>query len=255
MLPLAACVGQKDDLEPNIQDNPEETTGESLGSQFYRRVLALDFTATWCQYCPNMQDALEEAQTARPDRFVELSLHLLDEMSPEESEALATLFGVSGIPQMVFDWDVSTKFNQPELARFTKYADEAVKQEACGLAAHASIVNSQVELDVRVKPVQEGPCTVLAAIAEDGIVAYQTGYGDNYVNKAVIRSFLGGGLSGKPLSALKDGEGTVRFTAPAPASQENLYLVVFVLQDGKAVNVIRLGMNDTKDYEYEKDLE
>jgi len=254
MLPLTGCVGQKDDPEESQEDIvlPDDTP-PTTGTRFYRRVLALDFTASWCQYCPNMQEALEEAQAARPGRIVEMALHHLDDMSPAEDDALVALFKIPGYPYMVLDWDASHKFNEQSSIRFTTYVDQVLSsdQEVCGLAARSAQFGDQLYLEVKVKPASEQPCEVVAALLEDGIVASQAGYGEYYANKAVIRSFLGNGIAGTPVTEYSEGEGTVLFTAPAASALQRL--VVFVLQGGKAVNVVALGLNEQKDYEYEKD--
>ena len=248
-----ACVGQKDDPEPEVLPDGEEVSGETTGTRFFRRVLALDFTGSWCQYCPGMQDALTEAQAARPGRLVEIALHQHDEMEPSVAEALVSKFSISGFPHAVLDWDASTKFNQSESARFTSYVDKAMKGKACGLAAESSTASGGLKLTVRVKPVGTASCTVMAALVEDGIISTQTGYGENYVNKAVLRSLLGGGLNGTALGELKDGEGEVQINAAVPERPDKHRIVVFVLQNGVAVNAVGMDLNDKKEYEYEKD--
>ena len=55
---------------------------------FFRRVLALGFTATWCQYCPNMSEAIAEASAQRPGRVIPLAVHYMDELSTSEAAPL-----------------------------------------------------------------------------------------------------------------------------------------------------------------------
>ena len=104
-----ACVGQKEDpeeepgpVDPGTVVDPG--TGSEEGTRPFHRILALEFTASWCQYCPNMAAALSEAMVARPGRIVDMAVHQYDEVSPAEADAIVTLFKASGFPQMVFDW-------------------------------------------------------------------------------------------------------------------------------------------------------
>lgn len=257
LLACFSCVGQKEDPDyvyPDDVTDPEPG-GEAEGSRFFHRVLALEFTATWCQYCPNMTEALEQARKARPGRIQEIAVHYSDEMSSVTSDGVVAHYKVSSFPTVILDLDPETRFNRQDAAIFTAYIDKHGEDEACGLALESSFKEGVLNLSVKVKAAGEGEYSVGAAVVEDGIVADQTGIGPGYVNNAVLRSFLGdGGLDGTSAGKLKEGEETtVKFSTAFDGPEPRSRLVVFVIKDGKVSNTSVCALNDEKAYEYEAD--
>ena len=255
-LALCACVGQKDDPEPDpvdpptpVDPTPPDPTPES--TVFFHRVLALEFTATWCQHCPHMAEAIEDALKERPGRIVTLAVHHWDDLEAEESDALVSAFGVEEYPTLFMDWNKKSVSTQADVSFITSYIDKVLETETCGIAAEASVTDGTLTVNARVKSVAEGNYSMVLANVEDGIlVEYQQGYGENYTCNDVLRGFLDGGIEGKSLGTLApEAEGTVTFTSPAP---ESGHLALIVFSGGKVVNAIELKLNESKDYEYEK---
>lgn len=256
MLPFWACVGQKEDPEPDPDPiGPEKPTGQEEGSVFFHRVLALGFTATWCQYCPDMATALSEAARERPGRVVTLAVHYADELSPAEADKLVETFGIYGYPSLVFDYDRGTSCSGRPAETLMAYVDQAVEKEACGLAAESVTEDGALRVMVTVKAVRPASYSLCAALAEDGIqVANQAGYGPGYTCNAVLRGYLAPGIDGVSLGELQAGEeGQAQFSMAAPEAPENKYLVLYVLEDGVAVNALRLGLDEKTGYTYEKE--
>lgn len=256
LFPLFSCVGQKEDPEefdPGITDNTDEPRGEDAGTVFYRRVLALGFTATWCQYCPNMSLAIEDASALRPGRIIPLAVHYMDELSTAEAAPLSSAFSVTDYPSLVLDLDPSTLFGGQDPARIVEYLDKALQEHPCGISVKSEVEGGILKLEVYVKAVKEASYTAVAAWAQDNIgVAYQAGYGPDYSCKAVLRGFLEPGTGGCALGSLEEGdEGMVVFSSAVP-DIDNPYLVVYILEAGKVVNALRLGTNETVEFEYEK---
>lgn len=253
---FVACVGQKEDpeeFEPLPSGIDDEPGGAEEGTVFFRRVLALGFTATWCQYCPNMSEAIAEASAQRPGRVIPLAVHYMDELSTSEAAPLSSAFSVTDYPSLLFDLDGATLFGGQDASRIVEYVDNALKEPSCGVSAKSEVKDGVLTLEVYVKAVKEASYTAVAAWAEDNIsVAQQAGYGPGYRCQAVLRGFLAPGTDGRALSPLKEGdEGMVVFQAAVP-SLEKPYLVVYILEAGKVQNAIRLGTNETVQFEYEK---
>lgn len=254
LLPVLSCVGQKEDpeeFEPSTEDSG--SYGEAEGTVFYHRILALGFTATWCQYCPNMSEAIAEASAQRPGRIIPLAVHYMDELSPEESDALNSAFSVPDYPTLFYDMDPSTQNGGKDASAIVAYVDQAIKTPPPGLSAKADEEDGTLTLELKVKAVKDATYTVAAAWAQDNVsVANQAGYGPGYRCQAVLRGYLAPGTGGKVLAPLKEGEeGTVSFTGAVPAFEEP-YLVVYIMEAGIAVNAIRLKSGETLDYAYEK---
>ena len=257
MLACFSCIGQKEDpdyIYPEDVTDPEPG-GQAEGSRFFHRVLALEFTATWCQYCPNMAEALEDARKERPGRIQEIAVHYIDEMSSATSEGVVARYSVSAFPTVILDLDPSTSFTRQEASLFMDYVDNALKLEACGLAAESTLKDGLLSLSVKLKAAEEGTYSVGVAVVEDGITANQIGAGPGYVNNAVLRQFLGdGGLDGTPAGSLKkDEEATVSFNGSFSGPEDHTRLVIFAIQDGKVSNTIICTLNEQKGYEYETD--
>ena len=242
-----SCVGQKDDPEPIPDPTPEEEGGEAEGSRFFHRVLALEFTGTWCQYCPNMSSALEDAKLFRPGRIVDIAVHCYDEFSPACSDDYAEAFNVYAFPTMVFDMDANTTFNRSDSSIMVSYVDDTVGQNACGLA----MSHEDGTLTVKVKAVQSGLYRLVVAIVEDGLVADQVGYGPNYVNKSVLRELLVSDITGDSLGAMSiKEEKIVTFEAELTDNQR---FVAYVLKDGVSQNALSCKPNESIPYSYEKE--
>ena len=257
LLACFSCVGQKEDPDYVYPEDivEPEPGGEAEGSRFFHRVLALEFTATWCQYCPNMTEALEKARKERPGRILDIAVHYSDEMSSVASDGLVNRYKVSAFPTVILDLDPATRFNRQDPEIFTDYVDGTAESEACGLALESVLKDGVLSLTVKVSAAAEGEYSVGAALVEDGIVADQTGAGPGYVNNAVLRGFLGdGGPDGTPAGKLKKGEETtVKFSQAFDGPQARTRLVVFAIKDGKVSNTSVCALDDNKAYEYEAD--
>lgn len=69
-----------------------------------RRILAEQFTGTWCPYCPGSSGALEraEAQLGKENLIV-LAYHSGDRFATSETEARVSEYRISGFPTVVFN--------------------------------------------------------------------------------------------------------------------------------------------------------
>ena len=259
---LWACVGQKDDPEPEPEPEPEPVVvpeEPAEGSRFFQRVLALEFTATWCQYCPNMADAIVEAQSARPGRVIELAIHYQDELEAPESAAIVTDYKVSSFPAVVLDWNLSSKFTQQQSARIVSYVDALLEKdiEAPGVALKSVVEEGVMTVTTSMKAVADGTFSLVTALVEDGVtVAFQAGAGNNYTCNSVFRCFIGSGREGVKSPALKAGEEFITaFTMEAPEPAGRMRLVAWVLQEGKALNVASASVNSEIKYTYEEETD
>lgn len=256
-----ACVGQKDDPEedpgPDGPGTEDPRVSADEGTRPFHRVLALEFTATWCQYCPNMAEALALAQAARSGRIVDIAVHQYDDISPAEADALVTFFKASGFPQMAFDWDPGTLFNEPSVQRMTDYVDAAVQKPTCNIALACSYADGALQATVSVSADEPADYSVAAALVQDRIVVDQTGYGPGYSCMGVLRRFLGAGMDGENLGSLEKGaEKTFGFTAEmvlGDVPEEDFRVVAFVRKNGKVANAVTCYLNGKTDYQYEKE--
>ena len=252
-----ACVGQKEDPE-DIPEVPEDVPvipgGTAEGEVFFHRTLALCFTATWCQYCPNMEAAVEEVSALRPGRIIPIAIHQYDEISPREAGAIVERFKVSGFPSMVFDLEPSTKFNGQSSSVILEYIDGMERKGTCGIALSSTAEDNKVTVRVSVCPAHDGTYSVAVALVEDGIRVTQAGAGENYPCNAVLRMFLDGGIDGRGLGSLQAGEEkTSIFECEAEAVNDNLRIVAYIIEDGRVVNAVSCPLGKSIGYRYEAD--
>ena len=97
---------------------------------FFRRSLAMRFTATWCGYCPMMAESFKEAINELPDRIVGFTVYADDGSSLISSDCaneLSNMYRVNGYP--------TGKVNA--LATVQNYAPSIGKEIIIGLAEEA----------------------------------------------------------------------------------------------------------------------
>ena len=250
-----ACVGRQDD--PDIPEEPqenEEPGGSDSGKHFYHRILALEFTGTWCQYCPNMAEALVKAKSQRPGRIVDIAVHYGDDMTPPIAETLIQRFMVSAFPTALFDLNSATRFTRQDASQFTTYVDKTVPAATCGIALKSMVKDGKLSLTFSVQAVQDGTYAAAVALVEDGIIAAQTGASSQFVHNSVLRGFLNGGIDGCTFGDMKAGEErTLTFTTTLNRPAEALRIVAYVLKDGKTINADSCSLNEICDYVYEPD--
>ncbi|MBM3318136.1 MAG: hypothetical protein FJY75_09850 [Candidatus Eisenbacteria bacterium] len=69
-----------------------------------RVILAEDFTATWCPYCPHARCALEQLLGEYPDQLIVAELHWQDALATPWTEARKNEFyGLGGLPLVILD--------------------------------------------------------------------------------------------------------------------------------------------------------
>ena len=253
-LVFSACVGvHEDDPEPGPVPviDPEDGSAD-IGTRYFRRCLALEFTATWCQYCPNMAEAVEAAQKARPGRLVEVAVHYADALAAPESDGLVKRFGVTSYPTVVLDLDPSTMFQQHDPAPMEAYVDGWSGAAACGIAVDATETGT---VRVSVKAAEAGTYRIAVALVRDGTVTEQSGYGPGYVNRAVLQEFLSS-VDGDVLGTMAAGEErTAAYQAAGDASGRRVvcWAVRETSSGLRAMNAVQCKMGNKIDYRYEAD--
>lgn len=75
----------------------------SSEGEFTRTVLLDEGTGTWCTYCPDAAENIEELAVSHPGEFIVLALHAQDDYSSSETEARLTGLGVAVFPSIIFD--------------------------------------------------------------------------------------------------------------------------------------------------------
>ena len=255
LLPVLSCVGQKDDPEEELIDNPQpepepEPEPEDEG-HYFRRSLILDFTGTWCVNCPKMQTAINDVKEQRPGRIVVVSVHCLsiDPMTlAAESSDLTKRFGVSAYPSAVVDLDPSSLVSTASAELLLSHCDRLLdaRGDACGIRMTSSFAGGSLKVDVEATPVRDGNYSIHLVLLEDGVVAKQTGASDDYVHNDVLRAWLD---APSPYEATAGVPFNASFTVKG--ATEGMRIAAFVCRDGIADNASSCNAGEQIEYQHE----
>ena len=208
---------------------------------FYHRSLYMDFTATWCGYCPMMATALKQAQTQMPGKIEALCIHgggSALEFQPYRQ--LETSFGISGYPTGIMDArkKIPNYVETSATARVITRALEEIEAAfptvtTVGMRSIFSVEKLKVDVYLFFKKAGQYKVTVL--LLEDGIVSPQSDYAEgtthqNYVHNSVARVALTSVL-GESISIGSDQTKLTRnysVTIPSSYVKDKLRVLVYI---------------------------
>ena len=224
------------------------------GKDFFRRSLVLDFTGTWCNNCPQMEAAVEEAMSARPGRIVPVSVHCfpMDPMYLPKSDGLRKQFGIgNSLPAAVVDLDpesmISTTSSELLLSHIDRLLDS--RGASAGIRIESTLEGDDLSVTVEAKAVREYEYTLSIILLEDSIVAKQkTKEAEipNYVHNNVLRQWE----DGDPVTLKEEETATLSLTATVSGK----YRIVAVVSRGGLVdNVVTCAAGASADYQFEEE--
>lgn len=207
--------------------------------EFYRRSLAMRFTATWCGNCPEMADAIAGAMDEYPDRIVPFSVHGVSSeggLAYDKSTELGYYYGVKGFPTGVVNNMARLLGSSVKKDVFVELAREASGHYPARtvIGGYAEIADGSVKAELSVGAKESGDYKVCAFLLEDGIVYKQSSGGNNYVHDYVVRDEMTD-LYGDALTLSAGEVGTLSLEIPVPSSvldPERLHVVAFVTWAG-----------------------
>ena len=148
---------------------------------FERTVLIEEGTGTWCMWCPRGQYYLKELHKKRPGEFVDIAVHVSDEMMVYDyaMTLYAPFFYQYGLPSCVMDRQGELMNGLGSLEEIEAMLDKARERGAIGRFTDlCSMTSTQAEgLYVRMtcefgKPIKEGEYSVNFIMVEDNVTGY-----------------------------------------------------------------------------------
>ena len=254
---LAACNTEK-------PGNDEDKEGDEIPavSAFERNVCIMEFTGTWCTFCPSAATTVNYmVSDAYKDRAYALAFHIEDEYSISEGKRLYNGFGLTSAPSYSIDMRDHGYFSDGE---FSIDIDKALYDNPvhCAAAVECSCdSDGQVKVSARMFSEMKSSYSIAAYVIEDKIIGRQTmpntQVDQNYTHRHVVRKILSGSINGDSLGEVeagKEAEKKYAFTIEDGWKKENLSVAVLVITEkGEVGNMAVCAADGGKmDYKYAK---
>ena len=188
--------------------------------------LGMRFTATWCGWCPYMNESFIKAKDLLGDRFDYVNLHVSSsDLAFTGTNHWASLFQISGLPTGIVDARVriGNSTDTDAVARTIAAAVDDQEglypaQTAVGLESTLNGRDLTVKADVFARKAGSYKLTVF--LLESDVVHTQSGGGSNYVHNRIGRMSLTA-TSGDTVKVTEDnGTTVVNLTASIPSGYD-----------------------------------
>ncbi len=232
-------------------------TSDELTDEYYRRNLVMKFTGTWCKSCPNMGEAIIEAEHALPNRIVEMALHISDVLKTDEGAQIASDNKFEVLPIAFIDMNGYTK--QQSATNIINLISSSIELNptVAGVRIDSSLSGSSLTVEVGVKASAADSYKVAVALVTDNYNYAQTGADDpNYKQNKVLRFFISD-LYGDSVTLDTDTESTLSYSVTVPddslASESRIIAYVLNEVNGSYIvnNATECVIGKSIDYIYE----
>ena len=211
--------------------------------------LGIDFTATWCYWCPYMSAAFKQAKEMLGDRFDYVNLHgESSDLFFADGMDLIYRYLVEGYPTGIVDGRVDID-NEADSDSSARSIVDAVEQQedfypaktAVSVASSLNGRNLTVQGEVFAR--EAGTYKLTVFLLEDGIVNYQNNGGEDYVHDKVVRMALTN-PDGNTVSIASDNgikSFTYKVSVPNGYNLDNMSVLAFVQCKFGGMPVIQSG--------------
>lgn len=209
---------------------------------FYRNSLLLKFTSTGCQFCPYMDDIIDEVMEEVPDRIVPVCCYssaLNGTIIWDMTSTLEDYYSINTYPSAVFNSIAYLKHNDGNGAIIKNLINEAIESYKAytTLSATASTTGNNVKIELSLLAKTKGNYTINAWVLEDGVIKSQvttSGSIPDYEHNHVGRTNFTG-ENGQ--TATVDAKSTTPVTINGQLSsnienKDNAYIVIFITYPG-----------------------
>ena len=204
-------------------------------SEFAHHSLGMRFTATWCGYCPIMNETFKMAKAKLGDRFQYACFYATDgNYGFSGISTLTNQYKVTGFPTGIIDGrTLIQNYNSDYASDLIVQAvnqTEATYPTATGIGVSSVLNGTTVSVDVDVYTHLADSYKLTVLLLENNIIGYQNGYGDGFVhNKVTRKSFTS--VSGDAFT-VTDAIGRKSFsfstTLASDYNPDNLEILVYV---------------------------
>lgn len=167
--------------------------------------LGMRFTATWCGYCPMMNESFAMAKQQLGDKFEIVNLHAANSNLPfSQTSVLASQYLVGGYPTGIVDGRALIEnYTQSYAAQLIVKAVNETEDNypACtSVGLSTAVSNRTVNATVKVFSGEPGDYKLTVLLLEDNIVGYQADYingaQNSYVHNNTARVMMNNTITG-----------------------------------------------------------
>ena len=204
--------------------------------------LGMRFTATWCGYCPMMDEAFHKVKESMGDKFEYICLYSSSNggnYGTTAADVLNNQYQISGFPTGIIDGRFEL-INYQDTGYTAQVGIDAMDETekyypATSSIALSSTVSGQVvTVKADVYTAREEEYKITAFLVENDIVGYQADYTNGSTNtfnhSRVARILLNSNAMGDSFEADADATRTFTYTATVPEDYnlENMAVLVYV---------------------------
>lgn len=206
---------------------------------FRHQSLLMRFTATWCGWCPLMNNSVKKAQETYPGKIQHLAIHGTgSSLLFPSANILMNLYDIAGFPTGILDGRIEIENDEIPITS-SKIVAAARETEnkygtVSGARIRSSVEGNQLKIDMRLFLKASGLFKVTVFVVEDGIDATQKDYIDgdhkSYIHDNVARLAVTPVLGEEFTQKIKNKTHDFNWTATLDDnwSKENLRILAYV---------------------------
>ncbi len=248
-----------------VENKPDESVNApAISGYFKKRVLIEDYTGTWCGNCARVAYAVDQVKL-QTDKAVTVAIH--NGNDPYNFDGIAPLKDLI-LPNSALSLPISrlnriTVWTFPEPTNVQQALDLTGNNTFLGLALNSTVANATINLDVKMKFVQDySNLKLVVYLLEDKLIYDQRNYTNyfngenpilnfehNHVLRTSITNILGDAVSGTTNGSTV----TKSFSFPIPANISNTANISFaaflVGTDNAVINARASIANENQAFE------
>lgn len=162
--------GKKEEIKSDNQIKFKSVAAIADADKYAHKIIAEDYTGTWCGWCPRFIDAIEKSEDNK--NFIPIAIHQGDKMQYSKVEALMTMYAIEGFPTAILnrvkgkDWDGGNPNRY-----INRYTNVAI-----GLQTSISGGTATVNVKVNFREVLDNKLRLVVYVLENNIIADQSNY-------------------------------------------------------------------------------
>lgn len=241
-----------------------EAMDVTYADAFLRSSLVIRFTATWCGWCPCMNQALHDAVAEYPGHIVPMNMFSTSgDLTFDHIAEFEKLYGIQGYPTGIVNSyaDVANSQNTSDTqAAFVGVAKDAAENlpSNTAIGGYAEIDGDKLRVVANIASRTAGEYFLSAFILEDGIIAQQSDYAGivddpaNYEHNSVVRAVVSE-AEGTPVSLQDESVSVVVFEVDIPGNvkvRENMHVVLYTTYEGSYSGTFNNGLVTYRNFDY-----